>query len=96
MDYFLLKGRDTHYPNDEDFDNIRPFEELFLRKVPGLRSKDLEPTKDDYEDALRRNAELLEKYGGPILNGEEWLPGKGRWMKFRWKVLSTIYYKFFH
>lgn len=71
--FFLIKGRDTKYPNDHDFENIKPFYELFEKFDETLDIYSIQPNDDDYLPALNKNSELLKIYGSNVLNGIEWI-----------------------
>lgn len=57
--YYLLQPEETQL-----------FLNLFIRCDPALDWKSLEPTFDNYEEALTKNVQLLKKYGVPFLSGE--------------------------
>ncbi|WP_167882723.1 hypothetical protein [Leptospira kmetyi] len=71
--YFsIIRGLETKFPNVKDKINIKTFLDLAEKYNVGIRLKDLEPDKKQYKDSLKRNAELLKKYGKNILKGKEW------------------------
>ena len=71
--YFkLIRGKNTQYPNDRDFENIKPFFRLTEKYEPTLPPNKLQPDENQYREALKLNAEVLKKYGDKILKGEEW------------------------
>ena len=71
--FFLIRGINTKYPNDHDFENIKPFYELFEKYDRSLNIYSIQPSDDDYEGALKQNAILLRKYGDSVLRGLEWI-----------------------
>lgn len=71
--YFkIIKGINTSYPNDNDNENIKVFYDIVDKYNLGIDYSSLQPTSDQYIDALKLNAKLLKEHGGKILNGEEW------------------------
>lgn len=71
--YFkIIRGKDTKFPNDHDFENIKPFFKLTEKFEPNLNPNKLQPDENQYREALKLNAEVLKKYGDKILKGEEW------------------------
>ena len=71
--YFkLIRGMDTQYPNDQDFENIKTFSDLAKKNDPNFDLRLLQPDQKQYLDALKLNAQLLRINGAKILRGEEW------------------------
>ena len=70
--YAFIKGKNTIYPNDAEDKNILPFYRLFKYYDKNLDVRKLQPDDDQYEEALKLNAELLKKYGDKILKGVIW------------------------
>lgn len=73
FNFYLIRGKNTKYPNDYDSENIRPFYELFQKFDESLDIYLIDPSDDDYEPALNKNQELLKKYGEKVLRGIEWV-----------------------
>jgi len=66
----LIKGIDTSVfsvsPNNKKIsDLVQVFD-------PSKDYKFFQPNDDGFEDALKKNAEALKKYGDKVLKGEEW------------------------
>lgn len=69
----IIRGKDTKYPNDNDFTNIKTFYELFQKKEGKIDFEIFQPSDNDYKNALANNAKLLNKYGDKLLEGKEWI-----------------------
>jgi len=71
--YFsLISGKDTQYPNDSDFKNIKPFFKLIQKYDQDFNLNKLQPDVHQYKEALKLNVKMLKKYGDKVLRGEEW------------------------
>jgi hypothetical protein len=71
--FYLIRGRDTRFPNDLDQENIHSFWGVFRHFEPQLELKKLQPAEDSFLAAATLNAELLKRYCARILRGEEWI-----------------------
>lgn len=72
--FYLIRGAKTQFPNDSDTENIKDFYCIVKKhSIPNITKTDLQPNEDGYSEALKLNADLLEKYGVEILQGKEWL-----------------------
>lgn len=72
--YFkIIRGLETPYPNDADFENIIPFLKIFKTFDPLFDPRSIHPDDKTCAEAAELNAQLLKKYGASILRGEDWL-----------------------
>jgi len=84
-DYFfyfkLINGRNTQYPNDKDFTNIKTFHDLIKRFEPDFNLSLLNPDDEKgFKDALDLNVKFLKKYVDKI-------PTDGNWNEL-WDISS--------
>ncbi len=71
--FYILKGENREYSDDEYGKNIGSVNDLVLLYEPNFDLSKLQPDYEiGYEKALELNAKILKKYGGEILKGEEW------------------------
>jgi hypothetical protein len=73
LNFLLIRGLNTRYPNDHDLQNIVPFWGVFRSFEPSLELKSLQPEDQTCAEAVRVNAELLRKYCSDILLGKAWI-----------------------
>ena len=73
FDFKIIRGLDTQYPNDKDFENIIPFLKIFISFNPLLNLRSLQPSdKKTCAEVASMNAQLLKTYAPNILRGDEW------------------------
>ncbi|GEQ85376.1 hypothetical protein ULMS_08840 [Patiriisocius marinistellae] len=69
----LIKGKYTAYPNDAEYwETVKPMESLIKKNDPNFNTQKLQPNGKEYIEAVRLNANLLQKYGNKVLKGQEW------------------------
>lgn len=68
--FFLIKGRETTYPNDVDTENIIPFYKL---APSGFDTQNLQPNELQFEEAINANVKLLNDYAVDILKEGKWI-----------------------
>jgi hypothetical protein len=71
--FFVVRGLDTQYPNDEDTENIIPFPKIFLKFDPEINLNILQPQGRSCEEAANTNAQLLKDLANDILQGRAWV-----------------------
>ncbi len=71
--FYLIKGKDTKFPNDKDNKNIISFYELFNKFEPNFNNDKIQPDDKQYIISLENNSILLKKYLIGILNGSIWI-----------------------
>ena len=57
--FFVVRGIDTQYPNDEDTENIVPFQKVFLKFDPEIKLDILQPQGRSCAEAANTNAQIL-------------------------------------
>jgi hypothetical protein len=70
--FFVIRGLDTKYPNDQDSENIISFWKLFKFFEPSLELREVQPEKQTCAEAALINARLLRQYAPGILQGRKW------------------------
>jgi hypothetical protein len=73
LDFTIIRGVATKFPNEKDQVNIRSFWQIFKVFEPQLELSQIQPNGQTCAEAARTNAELLKKYCSGILRGEEWI-----------------------
>jgi hypothetical protein len=71
--FYIIRGLETQFPNDQDKVNIRTFWALFRTFEPDLDISYIEPNGLAVFEAANHNAELLRKHCSEILRGEQWV-----------------------
>lgn len=69
----IIQGKETHYPNDAEYWNkVKPLESLIKKYEPNFEAQMIQPKGRQYLEAIKLSANLLKKYGGKVLKGQEW------------------------